>query len=120
MIPRLVRGVPPLLACCAIALVAADEPTKETIHEQVAHWVRDLGDDAYFKRENASKRLREAGRSAESALKKAAASGDLEMRRRCQVILDDFRWGLYPDTPAKVAAMLSGHAGRPLRGGRGL
>ena len=77
-------------------------PTKE----QVAQWVRQLGDDDFEKRENASKQLWEAGRLAEAPLKEAVMSDDAEVKRRSQELLDKFKWGIYPDTPAKIVEMI--------------
>ena len=63
---------------------------------------RDLGHDDFDKREKASKKLWEAGRLAEAALKEAYKSDDVEVKRRSGELLDKFKWGIYPDTPAKV------------------
>jgi hypothetical protein len=69
---------------------------------QVARWIKQLGDDDFGVRERATTRLRRAGAAAETALEKAARSGDAEVARRATEILRDFRWGIYPDTPRKV------------------
>ena len=85
---------------CAFCCVAADSPAKPT-KEQIAQWVRQLGDDDFSTREAASKKLYEAGQAAESALQEAAGSDDAEVARRASEILDKFKWGLYPDAPRK-------------------
>ncbi len=85
---------------CAFCCVAADSPAKPT-KEQIAQWVRQLGDDDFTTREAASKKLYEAGQASESALQEAAGSADAEVARRATEILDKFKWGLYPDAPKK-------------------
>ncbi len=96
-----------LLAPCLCSRAVADEakqvpPTKE----QVAQWIRDLGDDDFDKRQYASKRLWEAGRLAEDPLKEALKSQDLEITLRSRAILDKFKWGILPETPAKLVEMI--------------
>src|SRR5262249_6073895 len=82
--------------------------------EQIATWVRQLGDNEFPVREEATRRLWEAGRVAEAAVTEAARSEDAEVRRRAAGILDKFRWGIYPDTPAEVVTLI----GRYQAGGR--
>jgi tetratricopeptide (TPR) repeat protein len=96
-----------LFAAFVFSLIAADEPKKVApTKEQVAQWVRDLGDDDFDKREIASKQLWEAGRLAEAALNEALKSDDAEVKRRGGELLDKFKWGVYPDTPAKIVEMI--------------
>lgn len=91
---------------CVLCCVAADSPAKPT-SEQIAKWVRQLGDDDFTTREAASKNLYEAGQASESALQEAAGSADAEVARRATEILDKFKWGLYPNAPQKVVEMVS-------------
>jgi Flp pilus assembly protein TadD len=76
---------------------------------QLARWIKQLGDDDFGVRERATARLRAAGPAAEAALEKAAGSGDAEVARRAGEILRDFRWGIYPDTPPKVVALVQSY-----------
>jgi hypothetical protein len=95
------------LAAFVCARVAADEPKKGLpTKEQIAQWVMDLGNDEFAKRENASKQLWLAGRLAEAALKEALKSDDLEVKRRSHELFSKFKWGIYPDTPAKIVEMV--------------
>jgi tetratricopeptide (TPR) repeat protein len=73
---------------------------------QIARWVKQLGDEDFEVRELASRNLRLAGEAAEAQLSKAARSGDLEISRRARDILSDFKWGLYPETPRKIADLV--------------
>jgi len=93
-------------AACAFCCAAADSPAKPT-KEQIAQWVRQLGDDDFSTREAASKKLYEAGQAAESALQEATRSDDAEVARRAAEIMDRFKWGLYPDAPKKVVDLVS-------------
>jgi tetratricopeptide (TPR) repeat protein len=74
--------------------------------DQIARWIAQLGDDDFATREQASEKLYRAGRAAEAALYQAAKEGDAEVQRRITAILDRFKWGLYPDTPEPVAAVI--------------
>jgi tetratricopeptide (TPR) repeat protein len=89
------------LVPCAAAVPAKPSP------EQIAKWIEQLGDNDFATRQAASRQLWEAGRSAEEALARAADGPDLEVRRRVNEILEKFRWGLYPDTPPDVAALIA-------------
>jgi tetratricopeptide (TPR) repeat protein len=86
--------------------VAAAEPPAKPTKEQIAKWVQQLGDDDFAVREEASKKLYEAGQPAEEALQEAARSDDAEVARRAGDILDRFKWGLYPDAPKKVVELV--------------
>jgi tetratricopeptide (TPR) repeat protein len=96
-----------LLAPFLGRLPAADAPGKE----QVARWIKDLGDGDFNVRESASRKLWEAGRAAEAALAGAAHSDDAEVARRAQELVDKFRWGIYPDTPPKVVQLITRYQG---------
>src|SRR5262245_33028746 len=65
-------------------------PSKETEEERIGHLIKQLGDDAFAKREAASMEPDGLGEPAVGALRKAAAStDDLELRRRAEKILRD-------------------------------
>jgi tetratricopeptide (TPR) repeat protein len=82
----------------ATASLCAEPPTKE----QVARWIKELGDDDFATREQASKSLWQAGSAAESAVFEALKSGDVEVVRRAGALAAKFKWGHYPDTPPAV------------------
>jgi len=85
-----------------LAQPAAKPPTKD----QIARWIKELGDDNFDVRESASKKLWEAGEAAEAAVGEAVKSSDAEVARRAAELADKFRWGIYPDTPPKVLALV--------------
>ncbi|HEV3237525.1 MAG TPA: hypothetical protein VGZ25_11085 [Gemmataceae bacterium] len=89
------------------ALTWADEPVKgQATKAEIAGWIKDLDSNDFQTRENASKRLRAAGQSAEAALEEAFRNGEAEAKRRAEEILEDVRWGIYPDTPANVVEQI--------------
>jgi len=69
---------------------------------EIASAVRDLGSRDFRRREEAMRRLWEAGPAAETALEEAATSRDAEVRGRARHILKKFEYGIYPDTPQAV------------------
>ncbi len=96
-----------VLACVLLtALSAAAAPVPKPTPRQIAQWIEQLGDNRFTVRENASKKLWEAGSAAEAALEKALQSDDSEVVRRARDILDKFNWGIYPDTPADIVALI--------------
>lgn len=84
----------------------ADTSEPKPTPKQIAQWAEQLGDNDFKVRENASKKLWQAGAAAESALEKAVQSDDRETARRARELLDKFRWGIYPDTPADIVALI--------------
>ena len=79
----------------ASAVPAPKKPSAEEIRNAIA----DLGDKKFAVREKASKFLADAGREAEPFLEEAVAkSPDGEIAERARLVLDKFRWGIYPDT----------------------
>ncbi|HXG12652.1 MAG TPA: hypothetical protein VNK04_23040 [Gemmataceae bacterium] len=96
---------PAVLLCLTLVPAAwADSvPTKEDI----ARWVRQLGDDSFAVREEASRKLWLAGRAAEPALQEAVKSDDPEVVRRARELLNKFRWGIYADTPPQIVDLVN-------------
>jgi hypothetical protein len=92
-----------LFPAVSFAQPAAKPPTPE----QVAQWVKELGDNEFDVRESASKKLWEAGEAAEAAVLAATKSPDAEVARRAAELNDKFRWGIYPDTPPKVLGLIT-------------
>lgn len=56
---------------------------------KIEQLIRELGSEEFAVRERASEELRKIGKPAEEALRKAAESGDPEVRTRARSILDD-------------------------------
>jgi tetratricopeptide (TPR) repeat protein len=98
----------PVLALLLVAILSLSVSSTEpaATPKQIAEWIEQLGDNDFQVRENASKKLWQAGTAAESALEKAAKSDDPEVARRCRDLLDKFHWGIYPDTPADIVALI--------------
>ena len=69
---------------------------------EIARWITDLADSDFETREKAGERLWKTGLAAEAALKKAAKSDDVEVKRRVEEILGRFRLGIYPDSPKQI------------------
>jgi hypothetical protein len=61
---------------------------RQATAEQIAQWIKDLGDDAFKTREIASKALIEVGHPALKGLQAAANSGDVEVRQRARLLID--------------------------------
>ena len=101
-----VRNLSALVCVLLTALYAAAAPVPRPTPKQIALWIEQLGDNRFTVRESASKKLWEAGSAAEVALEKALKSDDSEVVRRARDILDKFRWGIYPDTPADIVALI--------------
>jgi len=95
-----------LAACLVPVPLAAPAPTAPT-KEQIARWIQQLGDNQFDVREEASRKLWQAGQAAEESLQAAAKSEDAEVKRRAEELLEKFRLGIYPDTPKEVAEMVS-------------
>jgi tetratricopeptide (TPR) repeat protein len=94
------------LLLSAVLFSRGETPAPKPTAKQIAQWVEQLGDDDFTVRENASKKLWQAGAAAEPALEKAIKSDDPEVVRRARELLDKFRWGIYPDTPADIVALI--------------
>jgi hypothetical protein len=64
------------------------DPGKETEPERIVRLIKQLGDEAFAKREAASKELEAIGEPAAAALRRAAASSDdVEIRRRAESVI---------------------------------
>jgi Tfp pilus assembly protein PilF len=91
-----------IIALLAVPALAAEPPTKE----QIARWIKELGDESFATREAASKRLWEAGEAAEAAVFDAARSPDPEVARRARALMDKFKWAIYANTPPNIAELI--------------
>jgi tetratricopeptide (TPR) repeat protein len=90
----------------ALALLAAAATTAAAADPPAGDLVRDLGSPSFAARERATRDLWRLGAKARPAVEAAAASPDPEVRRRAAVVLDRFDWGILPDTPANVLALI--------------
>jgi Tfp pilus assembly protein PilF len=90
----------------ALGLAVAAQTEQAPSREEIARKVRELGDDGFVVREEATKFLWQAGRAAEAALKEALKSDDAEVVRRARDILEKFKWGIYPDTPKNIVELI--------------
>ena len=105
------RTVSPALAVAACVVCCAADPPARPGKDQIAQWVKQLGDDDFSTREEASRNLYRAGQAAEEALQEAAAGDDAEVVRRARAILDKFKWGLFPDAPQNVVDLVNRYRG---------
>ena len=74
--------------------------------EQIAAAVEQLNSAEFEVRQRASAVLWQAGQAAEPALRQALTSNSGEVRLRAHAILNDFRYGVFADTPPEVAALV--------------
>ncbi|HEY7428535.1 MAG TPA: hypothetical protein VH682_30170, partial [Gemmataceae bacterium] len=100
------RSLLALLVVIGTVFPAAAAPAEKPGAKQIAQWIQQLSDNKFSVRESASKKLWAAGSAAEAALEEAMKSDDAEVVRRARDILDKFKWGIYPDTPADIAALI--------------
>jgi Flp pilus assembly protein TadD len=100
----LLRQLLVLVLCLGpVSFLAAQTPPTP---QEITQAVQRLGDQRFATREKASALLRAAGRAAEPALREALKSADSEVVRRAQQILDEFKWGIYPDTPKEIVDLV--------------
>lgn len=95
-----------VLVVAAVTSLLPAGPAPSPSGEEIARKVRELGDNRFTTREQASKYLWDAGRAAEPALREAVKSADPEVVRRSRELLDKFKWGIYPDTPKDVLGLI--------------
>jgi hypothetical protein len=86
-------------------VAVAPSPPKPTAAE-IDEAVRLLGGGRFATREKAQQTLWRAGAAAEPALRAALNNADPEIVRRARAVLDKFDWGIYPDTPPAVLALI--------------
>lgn len=93
-----------VLGAASVFSFAAPVPSEK---ERIARWVIQLGDNDFERREEASRKLWEAGQAAEAALREVVDSTDAEVARRARDVLERFKWGIYPDTPKQVVDLIT-------------
>lgn len=92
-----------------LARLLAVGPPPAPLPSEIDRLIEQLGDDNFRTRRAAAARLRAAGEAAEAALEKAARSKDAEVSSTAATILEEFRWGLYPGTPPRVAELVKSY-----------
>jgi tetratricopeptide (TPR) repeat protein len=100
-----------ILLASLTSLVVAAQPDAAAIEQAV----RQLGDPRFAVRDQASKRLWEAGAAAEPALRRALQSSDAETLLRARDLLDKLAWGIYADTPPAVLEQIESYRNYPHR-----
>jgi tetratricopeptide (TPR) repeat protein len=102
VICRLISFAPIGLSLVLLAPAPLGATDQKNISEAIAH----LADLDPARREKATKALWLMGRDAEPAILEALKSDDPEVAGRCREILIDFKYGIYPDTPADIVAFV--------------
>src|SRR5262249_50062768 len=95
-----------LLVALALFLAAGVHAGDAPTSADIAKAIKQLGDESFAVREQASKFLWTAGQPAEAALQAALKSGDAEVASRARAILDHFEYGIYPDTPRHIVDLV--------------
>jgi tetratricopeptide (TPR) repeat protein len=83
---------------CGCLIQAAGEPDQE----EIAKWIKQLGDRDDAKRGQAFQALWKAGSRAESELKNAAAGDNADVGRQVSDLLDFIKFGITPECPKQV------------------
>ncbi|MSR30742.1 MAG: hypothetical protein EXR99_04475 [Gemmataceae bacterium] len=100
-------------SCLILALVGFVGRSQGPAPAQIENWIEDLGSGEFVKREQAQKNLWKAGTQAEEFLKKAVKRDDPEIRKRCQELLEKFKWGIYVDTPVAIVDLIQAYQSSP-------
>jgi tetratricopeptide (TPR) repeat protein len=90
----------------ALVLCWGGEPGSSPTAGEIAAAVQRLGADRFQQRQDASEFLWRAGDAAIPALREAVQNGEPEVRLRAAAILENLKYGLRPDTPPEVAALV--------------
>src|SRR5262245_25244493 len=94
-------------------LLARPDPSRaeSPTDAQILRWVTALGDDQFAKREEATRKLRDAGRPAVTPLARAAVGDDPEVTRRAVEILAEISQSDVVDAAKTAHAALGDIAG---------
>jgi len=79
-----------------------DRPILGPTPAAIRQAIQQLESGSFRERQKASDFLWSSGHSAKPALTKALQSEDREVVMRARRILEQFRWGIFPDTPAQL------------------
>ncbi len=74
--------------------------------DEIMAAIAKLDSEDFVERENTQTALWKAGAQAESALEEVVKSGSAEARFRASRVLERFRFGIYPDTPKEIVALV--------------
>jgi len=85
--PNMIIWLPRWIACLLLVFPFVAVVTAAVGDAEIARLVKQLGDDEFEKREEATTRLKEIGEPALAAVTKAATSSDPEVRRRAEDIV---------------------------------
>jgi len=102
----------PLWALCVIAIMAVvltgvERPaTSPADGAKIAVAIAQLGDADFAVREEAMRALWGFGKAAEQSLTEAAGGAEPEIAARAREILLDFRYGIGPESPAELVALV--------------
>jgi hypothetical protein len=100
MTTRALRTLSVVIALAAVAApIRADEPTSGAPEKVIQRWIDQLGSERFKERELATRELSKLGKSALSDLKVATQSGDAEVRRRAQQLVDRIEAPMGPPVP---------------------
>lgn len=95
-----------LLAASALPAQSPATAPADEVQRQVAVAIAELAHPSGAVRAAASRKLWELGALAEPALRQAADDPDPEVSSRAKEILADFKFGVLPDTPQELAALV--------------
>lgn len=98
-----------MLIFCSTLCIAGESFAAPPDEREIARLIKQLSDDNFQRREEASEKLWAAGQAAEPALRAATDSSDVEVSRRARDVLERFKWGVYPDTPKKVVELIENY-----------
>ncbi|MCA9121791.1 MAG: hypothetical protein H6822_07120 [Planctomycetaceae bacterium] len=100
-------SLPTLLLVATMTVTQAEPEQRATLAPQaISTAIQQLGALDFEIRQRATMLLWQAGPTVEPALRRAAEGSDPEVRLRARSILDDFRFGVFADTPDDVAAIV--------------
>lgn len=92
-----------------IGTATAQQPrsdSNEALHQRALQSVRDLNSPKFATRKQAAHDLRTLGLHAIDALRSAENSEDLETKRIVKELLEDIKFGIVPNTPARQRAII--------------
>ena len=91
------------------------DPTTVPGKEEILKTINELKSDDFKVREAATKRIWQMGRIAEPYLRQAVAQDSAELFYRGKKILNEFKLGLYPDTPENIRNLVQTYRTRSIQ-----
>jgi len=97
-----------LLAAVAVIALTPGARAQSTApaRDELSQAIAGLGDPRFARRREATDALWAAGDEARPLLEAAAKSKDAEVRLRARSVLEQFKYGIYPATPAEDVALI--------------